>query len=68
MIVIVHRIYEGDSPLPVVEHRFFGQTLAEAERVYRAHQKTDAFLRSCDMQRRFGNISCRTRRYVTETA
>lgn len=38
-------IYEGDKPYPVVSHIFYGETIKEAERYYRAHLHTDSFLR-----------------------
>lgn len=46
--IVVHGIYEQGSDQPVVEHRFFGDTLEKAIAVYKAHRKTDEFLRSCD--------------------
>ena len=58
--VILHRIYEGANREPVVEHRFYGRTPEQAERIYRAHRSTDSFLRGCDDNRRFGKIQCRS--------
>lgn len=59
MVAIVHRIYEGTSHLPVLEHRFFGKTVAEAERIYFAHMKTDSFLRRCVEKGKFADFTCR---------
>jgi len=45
---IVHHISEGEDSRPVVTHLFYGDTVEEAEHVYDAHRKSDAFLRQCD--------------------
>lgn len=59
---IVHDIYEGTGPEPVVRHVFYGSTPAQADGVYRAHLKTDAFLRACNSERgNFGDFVCRAK-------
>jgi len=62
MWVIVHRTYEKaiGPRRPVVEHRFFGDTRAQAMGVFQAHMQSDAFLRDCQNKQRFGNIDCWT--------
>jgi hypothetical protein len=71
---VVHSIYEesiGDE-YPVVTHTFMGRTRKEAVGYFRAHLKTDSFLRGCTERGRFGSdIKCRTEmtvaRYDTVT-
>lgn len=45
--IIIHRIYDEGNEL-IVEHRFFGATLEKVLSIYKAHRKTDSFLRDCD--------------------
>jgi len=71
---VVHSIYEesiGDE-YPVVQHTFMGRTRKEAVGYFRAHLKTDSFLRGCSERGQFGDgIRCRADmvelRYDTET-
>jgi len=58
--IVIHRIYERDigPRRPVVEHRFFGDTRAQAMGVFKAHMTTDSFLRGCQLKQKFGNIDC----------
>lgn len=62
---IVSRIYEGTDRYPVVVHVFYGRTRDIAERVFKAHQQTDSFLRGC-MQGGFKKINCHEE-HETET-
>lgn len=58
-VVIVSRIFEGDSKWPVLVHLFYGQTVAEARAIKAAHLRSDAFLRQCSQAGRFSDFSCR---------
>jgi hypothetical protein len=55
---VVSYIYEEGADYPVVTHVFCGMTAEQAQRTYRAHQKTDAFLRGC-IAGRFGEMKCK---------
>ena len=44
---------------PVVRHTFYGQTKAEAQRYFRSHMKSDAFMRDCIESGKFGPVTCR---------
>jgi hypothetical protein len=75
MIIICHRIYENGNPNPVLEHRFFGDTLEKAMKVYKAHRKNDSFLRDCDDKGEWSapsgrpHVFCRARiRIITSDA
>ena len=59
--VAIHRIYEPEGAgfeYPVVEHRFYGKTRAEAVHYYEAHRKTDVFLRDCDDRGKWRQVTC----------
>lgn len=58
MIALVVRSFEGSTL--VVEHRFFGETQEKAAAIYRAHLKTDAFLRGCVTAGAWTSVACRT--------
>lgn len=58
-VVIVSRIFEGDSKWPVLIHLFYGKTAAEARAIKAAHLETDAFLRACTVKGRFADFTCR---------
>lgn len=55
---IIHEIYENDEEEPTVTHVFHGETPERAEEVYRAHMKTDAFLRGCTQRGRWDGVDC----------
>ena len=60
--VLVNQIYErsvGDG-YPVVEHRFYGKTKAEAMAYYTAHLAADSFIRGCTVSKHYGPIQCKT--------
>jgi hypothetical protein len=46
MIVLVHTIYEGQDPSPVLTHLFYGATQQDALDTLHAHATYDEFLRS----------------------
>ena len=57
---IVHDTFEGSNL--VVRHVFFGRTPDEAMAIYKAHKKSDRFLRDCDDLGNFeGRFRCSTR-------
>lgn len=58
MFTLVVQTFEGETV--VLEHRFYGATRARAQEIYRAHMRTDAFLRGCTQQSRFGSIRCKS--------
>ena len=64
MRVLVVQTYERSKL--VLEHRFFGETTQEASSVYRAHLKTDSFLRACVEAQNFRGIPCSTRTFWIE--
>lgn len=43
---------------PILRHIFYGRTQEEAVGYYRAHRKTDAFLRRCVDQQNWSGIYC----------
>lgn len=50
--------YEEGGEHPVVTHVFHGKTPEQAVAFYRAHLKSDKFLRDC-VRGRFGKMPCR---------
>jgi hypothetical protein len=61
---IVHEIYEAGTAkrgYPVVVHLFNGATKAEARRYFRAHMKTDSFLRGCTKRGKWSQVRCKVR-------
>ena len=58
---LVSKIFEK-KPYPLVVHVFYGETKAEAEAYYRAHQNTDRFLSGCK-RGYFMNFRCREESY-----
>jgi len=59
---ILSKIREAQRPYAIVVHAFYGQTLDEAERYYRAHLKSDQFLNACSTAGKFGKTPCREER------
>lgn len=59
---ILSKIREAGRSYAVVVHAFYGQTLQEAEAYYRAHLKSDAFLKACSTVGKFSKTSCREER------
>lgn len=59
---VLSKIRENGRPYAAVVHAFYGQTLEEAEGYYRAHLKSDQFLRACSTVGKFGKTSCREER------
>lgn len=43
---------------PVVQHRFFGKTQAEATRYHASHRKTDSFMRGCEDRGKWDGVNC----------
>ena len=62
LVRLVHEIWEGDTPYPVVTHTFTGKTRDEAEGYFEAHLKTDQFFASMEKTGKFGKIQGRTKR------
>jgi hypothetical protein len=58
---MVHEIFEGDTPYPVVTHVFTGKTREEAKGYFKAHMKTDRFMREMETSGKFGEIKGRTK-------
>jgi hypothetical protein len=62
---VIHDIFEpfgrSEGRYPIVTHIFRGDTPEQADGYYRAHRRTDAFLRACDDSGRFGRIVCYSR-------
>ena len=57
---IVSRVYETGGPgFPVVEHIFNGRTYSQALAFFRAHLRSDSFLRSCLTTGYYTGFSCR---------
>lgn len=50
--------YEEDDRTPVLRHVFSGGK-REAMQIFRAHMKTDSFLRSCELRGKWKKIACR---------
>ena len=59
---VLSKIREDLRPYAIVVHAFYGQTLDEAERYYRAHLKSDQFLKACSTAGKFGATRCREER------
>lgn len=49
---VIVDIFE-DGKYPVVSHVFYGETIEEARGYFKAHMKTDSFLRAAVNTRRF---------------
>ena len=62
MVELVHEIYEGDTPYPVVTHTFTGKTREEAQQYFDAHMKTDKFMAAMEKDGKFGDITGRTKK------
>lgn len=62
IVELVHEIFEGDKPYPVVVHTFKGKTREEAEGYFKAHMKTDKFLFAMETEGKFGKIKGRTKK------
>lgn len=60
-VSMVHEIYEGDTPYPVVVHTFTGKTREEAKGYFKSHMETDKFMRSMEKSGKFGDIKGRTK-------
>lgn len=59
--------YEESDPRPVVTHKFWGDTKEEAEGVYQAHLKSDAFFRACASPEGGtfeGRFKCRSKAWI----
>ena len=71
--VVVHSIFEEASAYayPIVVHQFYGRTQEEAEGYFRAHKRTDEFLRGCDDKGKWKMVTCKSVkqlfRFDTET-
>lgn len=50
--------YEEGNPVPVLTHVFHGKSPEQAKAFYRAHLKSDAFMRDCK-KGHFANFRCR---------
>ena len=57
---LVVSTFEEEGGTPVVTHVFHGSSPDQAKAFYRAHLKSDAFLRKCSKEggQRFGNFTC----------
>lgn len=60
-VQMVHEIYEGDGKYPVVIHIFSGGTREEVKGIFKAHMKTDKFMREMENSGSFGDIKGRTK-------
>jgi hypothetical protein len=60
---IVSKIFEEGISFPVVTHVFSGMSVDQAQGFYRAHLKSDAFLRGCSAGK-FGSMRCREEHYA----
>ena len=56
---IISRVFESGAKYPAVVHTFYGSSLDQATRIFRAHMKSDAFLRDCIKKNTFADFSCR---------
>lgn len=59
---LVHEIYEGEMPYPVVTHVFEGKTRDEAEGYFKSHMKTDEFLAAMEKDGQWKNVKGRTKK------
>ena len=59
MVDLIVNTYEEGRDTPVVTHVFHGETKAEAIAFYRAHLKSDKFLRDCESKGSFKGMRCR---------
>ena len=55
---LIVETYEAGGAHPVVTHIFHGNTPGQAKAFYRAHLRSDAFLRKCNSGH-FGKMPCR---------
>ena len=55
--------FETKRTFPIVVHTFNGKTKTEAMGYFRAHLKTDSFLRGCTETGYYGLIPCRVSIY-----
>jgi len=62
LVRLVHDIWEGETPYPVVTHTFTGRDRKEAEAYFKAHLKTDKFMASMEKSGKFGDIVGRTKK------
>lgn len=62
LVKLVHEIYEGDTPYPVVTHTFSGKSKAEAESYFNAHMETDRFLSAMEKKKTFKGIQGKTKK------
>lgn len=70
LFVFVHQVFEPDGPLgmriPVVEHRFYGDSPEACTRLYESHRKTDYFLRDCTDKGQWKQGKCETRVWIQQ--
>ena len=60
--MVIHDTFEAGQPMPVVRHIFYAPTREKAMAFYRAHLKTDAFMRECTRKGNFqGKFKCRVK-------
>lgn len=52
-------IYERGTTYAIVRHVFIGKTRAEAAGYFKAHMKTDSFLRGCTKRGKWDGLSCK---------
>lgn len=56
---VIHDTFEKSQKLPVVRHIFFGKTQEIARGNFRAHLKSDRFMRECTDKGNFeGRFKC----------
>ncbi len=62
LVKLVHDIFEGETPYPVVTHTFTGKTREEVQSYFKAHLKTDKFMASMEKSGSFGEIEGRVKK------
>jgi hypothetical protein len=61
MIALEHQIFEGDSDKPILEHVFYGETMADVLAIVSAHMRFDEFFRAAQTTQVFRGIKLRVR-------
>jgi Lhr-like helicase len=61
---IVVSIFEEGKDYPAVVHIFYGRLIQEAYRYLQAHMRTDKFLHACVIDKKFGEMACRSEQHT----
>ena len=69
MYALIHDTFEATQKSPVVRHVFVGDTKKKAKGFFRAHMKTDSFMRQCTNKGNFdGKFACSTKQRMTSVS